>query len=55
MKFGNRQMISHRIQQTEEGYSADRLRIDLLVASIKTGLANPIIGVSPNASVNIFL
>jgi hypothetical protein len=45
--FGNRSVLERRIQETEEGYSSDQLRMELFVASLKVGLANPIIGVSP--------
>ena len=39
--------FERRYEQTLEGTQADRLRLDLLVASVRIGLESPIVGQSP--------
>jgi O-antigen ligase len=47
VSLSNREMIEYKIQQTQEGYSSDHLRLELFVAAVKIGLEHPLIGVSP--------
>ena len=45
--FGNTPLIEERIEVTQDGYTSDAYRIWIIQSSIKIGLENPLIGVSP--------
>jgi hypothetical protein len=47
IEYGNMTLIELNIRITEEGYASDRLRWQLILAALDTGLSNPILGVSP--------
>ncbi|HEV2973123.1 MAG TPA: O-antigen ligase family protein [Pirellulales bacterium] len=47
INHGSTEILERRVNQTVEGNSSDTLRINLLKACVKIGLANPIAGVSP--------
>lgn len=46
-KFGNLEMLEHRIRQTQYGQTADSMRRDLIVTAIDIFVENPLMGVSP--------
>ncbi|MCK6546321.1 O-antigen ligase family protein [Myxococcota bacterium] len=46
-KFGNIEMLEHRIRQTQYGQTADSMRRDLIVTSFEIFLESPLMGVSP--------
>jgi hypothetical protein len=46
-RYGNTEMIEHRIEQTREGYGSDRLRIELITHALEVAAQHPIFGASP--------
>jgi O-antigen ligase len=41
-------VVSRRVNQTEEGYSGDTVRMELVSQSLRIGMENPLLGVSPS-------
>lgn len=46
-QFGSTEVMDYRIKQTQQGYSSDVRREALFEASLRIGLDNPLLGVSP--------